>query len=650
VIFRNTILFFISFLLSVSSEVTASNLDTIKLVEGSRLHINDQKIRIRQDTVIIIPPGEVYTVKTPRGNGGEIFFDSLQVKAGRKQWTRRLHNIVVREPRNLVAEDTVHTRLSTEPFQPYSGKIIRNISFNKLQPFGTSLRNQNPESANKMEKFGNDIHRITQDKVFRKYLLFKEGDFVNPDEFADNERIIRKLPFIQDAFLDIRETSPGSDSVDIILVSKDVFFLGLGGEVLDFNAGNLEIFNPNLSGLGHELHTVFHWDGERDHWMGNEIFYIINNIGGSFIDSKMRYANVFNTETYEFGLDRKFFTPDTKSAGALDIERTQAKRNIFLPDTIYKSISIKYSLFDGWIGRSILLSRKQNLLQSRSNLVFATRLYRTHFTERPEVTRSSLYSYQNNTTWLSSISYSAQSFFKSNLIRDFGRTEDIPQGTLFSLTAGPEFNEFGDRFYTGLSISHGRYLGNIGYIYSRIEGGGFFEEQDYVEQGVVNLKLDYFSNLFILNRFKLRHFISANYVRGIRRFDDEFVDLRDDYGIRGFRSREVTGTQKLAINYEATAFTPYYLYGFRFVLFGFADAGIIGPDIEPVHDGQFYSGFGLGVRIRNERLIFETISIRIGFYPNHPDIDPPLLLNIAGRERLNPENFRVKKPKIIGFR
>jgi hemolysin activation/secretion protein len=251
--------------------------------------------------------------------------------------------------------------------------------------------------------------------------------------------------------------------------------------------------------------------------------------------------------------------------------------------------------------------------------------------------------------WLSSFSVSSQAFFKSKLIFDFGRTEDIPFGMRITLTMGPEINEFNSRLYTGLSLSQGRYIGKFGYLYTRIEGGGFLRDDLYFEQGVINTEINYFSPLIIINRFKFRHFVNARYVRGIRRFEDEFIGINDLEGIRGFRSSLPLGQQKTILNYEINAFTPYYLYGFRFVIFGFADAGIVGPEYKKWHDGEFFSGLGVGVRIRNERLVFETITLRLGYYANHPERSFPLFLDIYGEQRLNPDNFFVTKPDIIGF-
>jgi hypothetical protein len=213
-----------------------------------------------------------------------------------------------------------------------------------------------------------------------------------------------------------------------------------------------------------------------------------------------------------------------------------------------------------------------------------------------------------------------------------------------------EKNEFNTRVYAGFSLSQGRYLGKFGYLYTKLESGGFFRKKDYVEQGVINVRADYFTPLFIVNRFKIRHFISANLVQGINRFEDEYIGIGDDYDIRGFRYGLPLGTKKAFLNYEIDAFSPYYLYGFRFVFFSFLDFGLIGPDEKKLHDGLFQSGFGIGVRIRNERLVFPTFSVRLGYYPNHPEKDIPLFLHFSGEERLKIDNFHVTKPDIAEFR
>jgi len=643
------ILLALSSLPSMGTDPQGSIYDTLRLVGGSRLFIGGQRFKFKKDTILVIHGGLDYQVKIPRGQAGEIFFDSLEERASKKRWTRELHNIVITSPRTPDNQDTILTQLSADPYITYGGKVIRNIRLTKLEPFGPSIFDTSRIAGSKIEKFGNDLHTITHDRVINNHLLFKSGDLIDPNEISDNERIIRELPFIEDVRIFLEKTSPGSDTVDVRVVTKDAFSLGAGGLLNDLDVGQLDIFESNLFGLGHELHAVFYWDGERSPWLGHEIFYIMRNLGGSFINGKLRYQQVFNTESYQVGLDRRFFTPNTKWAGALDLERTRTFRYINFEDSISTDVPVKYNIYDGWLGRAFYLRSKRNQNRNRLNLTVSSRVYWNQYIDRPEPDENNFYLYQNRTGWLSSLAISSQSYFRSNLILDFGRTEDIPQGILFSITGGLERNEFNTRLYAGFSFSQGRYLGNIGYLYNKLEMGGFFLKKDYIEQGVINFRTDYFTPLFIVNRFKFRHFISFNYVQGINRFDDEYIGIGDDHDIRGFRYGLPLGTKKTFLNYEVDAFTPYYLYGFRFVFFGFADVGLIGPDAKKLHDGAFFSGFGIGVRIRNERLVFPTFSIRLGYYPNHPEKDIPLFLNVSGEQRLNVENFNVTKPKIASF-
>ncbi len=651
---KKFILFFLSVLvyLPISGQDPAFPVyDTLRLVKGSKIIMSSgDRIKIDKDTTVLIHSGLAYKIRYPRGEAGDVFFDSLETRASQSRWSQQLHNVVITTPQQPDYSDTVQTKMSSEPFISQGGKIIRSIHFTKLEPFGPTIYDTSRQAVSKVEIFGNDVHRVTQDRVLDNHLLFDVGDLVDPNEFADNERLLRGLPFIQDVRIELTETSPGSDSVDIRIITKDNFSIGASGAPQNYDAGRLSVFEKNLFGLGQELHVVFHWDAQKSPWLGNEIIYIINNLGGSFINSKLRYAQVYDSESYQFELQRRFFTPDIKWAGALNLERTRAMRFIDYIDTVDQVIPVKFNIYDLWAGRSFYLNSQRTITRNRLNLVLATRLFRNHYIDRPEdVAETMFYEFHNRNLWLTSFSISSQSFFKSNLILDFGRTEDVPQGMKFSITAGPEINEFNSRFYTGVSISQGRYIGQFGYLHTLLEGGGFVKDQSYIHQGVINAQVNYFTPLFIINRFKFRHFVSARYVRGIRRFEDEYIGINDIEGIRGFRSGLPLGQQKFIFNYEADAFTPFYLYGFRFVMFGFADMGIVGPEYIKWHDGSFFSGLGVGVRIKNERLVFETISIRLGYYPNHPEKSFPLFLDVYGEERLNPDNFYVTKPEIIGF-
>ena len=86
------------------------------------------------------------------------------------------------------------------------------------------------------------------------------------------------------------------------------------------------------------------------------------------------------------------------------------------------------------------------------------------------------------------------------------------------------------------------------------------------------------------------------------------------------RSR-VEGHQRLAASLEGRLFSTVSLLGFRFSFFGFADAGVIGAeDASSIFEEKFYVSTGLGVRLRNPRLVFPTIQLQVYLLS---DIDAP---------------------------
>lgn len=623
--------------------------DSVKVPAGSVIYYEDREVRAISDTFVLVPAKSKYTIAPFHERKQAEFFDSLQSKAGNSKWTSRLHNIILKSPRNTPITDTLATERASDVFMPYAGRVIRTITIKQLPPFGPSIHDTSAVPSTRLEQTANELHQSTHINVIRNSLLFKAGQGVDPLLLGDNERVIRTLPFIEDARIYINQNGPPSDSVDITILVKDAFSYGAGGAISDLNAGNLEVFNSNLFGLGQEFHLRFLWDTDHQPWLGNEYLYKVNNIAGSFVDSKIRYLHTYETETFQAGLDRKFFTPNTRYAGALNFERTATTEQVRYSDTMVVPTPLKFNRYDAWAGRSIYLSSRKKLLRNRTNLVVSARFYEEHYFDRPEVTDSIFYQYHNKDVLLFSLSLSQHSFFKSNLIYSFGRTEDIQQGMLIGFTTGPEFSEFNTRWYTGLELSKGGYLGNLGYLYGLAAYGGFIEKFNLVEQGVIHTQLDFFSNLYIVNRFKFRHFLKFDYLRGIRRLEDDMININDRNGIRGFKYEGLQGSHRLIMRYETVAFSPYYFYGFRFAFFGFTDLGLIGPDTEPILNNRLHSGIGFGIRFKNERLVFETIQVRIGYYPTLSDIEFPFSLDLSGEKRLNPKNFFVTRPRIIGF-
>jgi hypothetical protein len=585
---------------------------------------------------------------TPNKQHTQSFYDSLLTKNSNKRWIHDLKNIVI-TPSKTKTKDTIPSIPADLEFIRYEGLIIRNIRFVKVDVFGASVIDTSSESANWIEKTANSLHVKTNTRILEKLLLFHEGDVIESRVLSDNVRLYRDLSFIEDARIIVKPVENSEGEADITIITKDQWSNAFIVELSDYNAGHLDIWNHNILGTGNEILNSIHWDQTEPEKWGYGGLFNTRNIGGTFIDGRIDYSNIFSKESYGLRFSRKFFTPDIKWAGGAAAFYQSSVRNIWKADSGYYKLPVSFNSIDTWVGRSIKLNKKTDLSKIRLNLILATRIVKYKYFDRPPVAIQSNYDFHNKTQWLNSVAISTQSFYESNLIYNFGRTEDIPIGSLLDFTFGPEFGEFKNRMYSSISYSRGNYLDNLGYFYFKAEGGGFITNSEKLEQGILHLQLKYFSSLFVIGQFKIRQFIDFNYSKGINRYENDRLLISENAGLRGFRDSNINGQQRFVTNLETVAFSPWYLLGFRFAFFGFLDYVMLAPESARLIYDNTYTGLGLGIRIHNEHLVFPTFSLRLSFYPNIGNIPLDKRLNFSGEVRLKPDNFYMNYPAIINF-
>ena len=125
------------------------------------------------------------------------------------------------------------------------------------------------------------------------------------------------------------------------------------------------------------------------------------------------------------------------------------------------------------------------------------------YSGQPDIQPDSYYNLQRYRFILASAAFSVQKYYKTNLIYGYGRTEDIPYGGLFRITAGREFNEFKNRTYLGADISAGKSFPNVLDIFMPQSAlASFLQWQSETEQGIFYSRLNYFSNLLPVGRIQ----------------------------------------------------------------------------------------------------------------------------------------------------
>ena len=639
-------MFFNSFAV-YSQEDTYSKikLDSVVLKKGQVLIIHDKTYLVKRDTVLVIPSSVKYSIKR---NRGDLFYSNLEQRVTKRKWTRELHNIIITTNHKTVNSDSLKTSLAVNQFVTYSGRPIRHIKIKQLDVFGPTILDTTRYPKSWIERTGNKMHFTSKKYLIVNNLLFKEGDHVTPETLADNERILRGLPYLEDAFISVHSAGELNDSVDVLVITKDVWSEAFNIQVNNISTGRFQFWDRNIFGFGHEVQNNIPWDSRKHQIIGYDGNYKINNIAGTFINAKFLYLNSFNSESIGLSLDRNFITPNIKYAGGFLIENTNTK-TYFNEDTAFRDIPLKYNKYDGWIGRSFAISNHNSFSKLRQNITFLARISHDRFIKRPKITEDSYYQFQNKTIVLGTISYARQSFFKSNLIYNFGRTEDIPVGTQVQFTFGIENNEFFRRKYYSNNIKFGKFLGNFGYVYNAFAIGGFVNNANKPEQAVFEASTNYFTNLFTIGRFHFRQFVNLSYTRGIHRYSNEYLTINREFGITGFMNDSVTGSRRFNIHWETVSFTPWYVYDFRFVLFAFADHSWIKQNGGSIFDRWPYTGIGFGIRIRNERLVFNTIQIRFTIYPNIPLNSKSEFFEMSGEPLLNPPTFAPKAPELLKY-
>lgn len=575
------------------------------------------------------------------------FYDSLITKASKNKLTKAaLDLLLINQPTSGKFMGIEDLR-NEEYYRLYSGKKIRNIEIVKLDVFGPALKDTTTTATSWINKFGNNTHIKTREFIIRNNLLFNSGDTINPILLVDNERLIRQLDYIKDASIQIAEIPKSPDYVDILIITKDVYSAGFYVDLFSLESGVIELYENNLAGLGHKLQGSLYLNTNEIPPTGFEFNYNINNIGGSFVKSRIQYLKAFETEKFGITLNRTFFSYNTKWAGGLRLYQTSSLNNIKKIDTTLLDVRLNYATQDIWFGRSFLLKTSNLQYQNRTRLIIGARYINNTFYKGPEVSERYNFQYHDNQMVLGSIAFSRQKYYKSNLVYGFGKTEDIPIGCLVQFNMGFEKDEFYKRPYWGLRLSRGIYYPKIGYLNFHGEFGGLYYD-DQLEQGVITFTGQAISNLHYFNRLKLREFLSVNYTRGINRFSDEKVYLTTE-DIWGLSSDYLFGIQKVSFHSELIAFSNLFIYNFRFLFFGFGDVGLIGPENRSIFSNKLYSGIGLGIKVRNENLVFKTIQIKFAYYPTVPNDSEHFYWLISGENYQKPINFEPTAPYIIEY-
>ncbi|SFQ60086.1 hypothetical protein [Hymenobacter arizonensis] len=516
-------------------------------------------------------------------------------------------------------------------FDSHNFKIVRRVEIKTFDAFGYSLTDSTKRPRSIVEKSGNALHIKTVRSRIRQVLLFRPGRPLEPQALSESERLLRQTPEILDARVLVNELTTTSDSVDIQIFTTDVFSITGGLDLRSPTSGRVSFGDDNFLGQGHQLDNSYRYglglstdNNENPQQWSYEGSYTAPF--RHFVSAQARYRNENNFRSTGLSVQRDFYSPSARYAGAISINSINQTTALAPPPPgePYLYFPLRYTVQDAWLGRALRLRSYDLGYENPGRIIVSGRLYNINYNAIPQPDPSTglkAPDFRDGTLLLGTVGYSVRRYYKDRYLFGFGRTEDVPTGTLVSLTAGYDLNGSISRRYAGVRLAAAGYSPRSGYLYAGVDFGTFqlLTSERRWQQGLLSFQLTSFTKLYNTGNWQYRHFFSSRAAVGFNRLPGEQLQgISNDRGIRGFSTAlPIFATSRFALNYETTLFTPLSLLGFRVAGIAFADAVWITdrPRGGSPFDGAPYSGFGLGLRLRNEYTALRTFQVLIGYYP-----------------------------------
>jgi len=487
----------------------------------------------------------------------------------------------------------------------------------------------------------------SRQNTIRNLLLIHQNQIFDSLLVRESERLVRSREYITDVSFIPVVASKNSDSVDIYIRELDNWsIIPKVTHTISYFAISLK--DKNMAGLGHTFENDLVWrnpNGEFDY----NIHYSIPNIQNSFIGTSINYGtDEFGNINRSITAERPFFSPYSKWAAGLKFMQQTIHVPIAPNDTLIVNRRLKFSTQDYWVGKAIRIFKGNTEFSRSTQFISSFRYSRIRYWKEPGEDTYITKNYSNEELYLASFGITSRKYLRDKYIFKFGVTEDVPLGKAYSITGGFQDRGNNSRIYLGARISLANYF-SWGYLSSNYEFGTFIRKSK-AEQGVFSIGIIYFTGLFKIGNWKFRQFVKPQITYGINRFTTDSLTLHEGYGLGGFNSSGLTGTNRFLLTFQSQSYSPWNFIGFRFGPFLVYSAGMIGDASTGFKSSIVYSQIGVGVLIKNVNLIINTFQLSISFYPIIPGIGQNISkINSLRTADFGFRDFIIGKPEITSY-
>ena len=366
--------------------------------------------------------------------------DSIRYAVLREKMKKRgglmagLYDLLFRYPYNTNAGTQQIASLADNVYRPYQGRIIRSIRIRQLNVFGQSVYDTTRNTGRRLERWGNQLHKNTQEAVVRRsFLLFREGDVLSPYLLKDSERLLRQSGLLVDARILVIPAPGYTQLVDVYVLTQDVWSLMPNAGFSGFDNFYVSLEQRNFRGLAHQYKAHYAYRG-NDPYQRHEWYfrYRIPYWGRSLISTEAEIRNLRDSRRLGAVVQRQFLTPDIRWAGSFELSLYRENRYFFISPGSTETVrsTLTYALQDAWLGHSFKFNFRDTTLRERARLIMAYRTTGLSYFGRKNLPRNAESLFPDTRTNLGSIGFSNRQYTRDVLIYGFGRTEDVPLGYL----------------------------------------------------------------------------------------------------------------------------------------------------------------------------------------------------------------------------
>lgn len=502
-----------------------------------------------------------------------------------------------------------------DAFEPYRGKMIRNIDVKVIQPYGVTIEKPECNKFSRFQKFANSIQFKTKEWVVRNDILFKEGEQVDPIIFADTEKNLWERRTFKDLKLFIIPVDGSDNLVDVLVMVQDRWSWNMNFSV-QFEKVQGGIQFKNLFGLPQSISTDVALNYRKDNLYTVSGNYQYSNIKHSQIDVSGSYKYSLLNKGGKISVNRDFFSANSKWAG--HITAGIYRESATVPNLLASSIAtnVFYNTQDIWLATSIKMSGNYTQKHDLLRLILSARMKRYDYMSRPFMrSADGTQTFIDHTYVLGSIGFANWDYYIDHSVYRLDQAEYFSKGLNGALIGGFDYDEeLQKRGYAGVQLDYGSRLGKFGYLDSRASYGGFIKRDSY-QQILFKLQEKFNTAPVKLgNKFMMRSFISAELNIGFNRPIGKEVVVNNNNGLRGIYQNYIRGSRSYVFNFETAVYPTFKILGFSSCAFAFADLAIVQNG--SISQYQLSQGYGVGVRLRNLKFGIDHFELTFAYYPD----------------------------------